>query len=466
MLSTNPQRLEEFNNLFGTCQIRKDRGDEVQKIVRRILAKEDRYEAVQEETGVPWYVIGIIHSLEADLNFATHLHNGDPLPQATCHVPRGRPCGAPPFTWIESAIDALNYDGLSANKDWSVASILNALEQYNGTGYRRLLNPIPSPYLWSFSNHYQKGKFDADGHFNPSSVSNQCGAAALLKLMAENGHIALRAQLVEDGSLGIPNTALNPIYPGYVVDGRATDKGVVTMLQDRLNQVGCGPVDRSAVFDEKTQYGVMLFQMRHTDSFGRDLEVDGQVGSLTWSALFGRGTVPHLVANTTSGLVANAVAVANSQIGVLEQPLGSNRGPQIEQYQAAVGIDKGEAWCAAFTYWCFQQAADSLQKSNPVIKTGSVVQHWDLARQKGIPVVMTSAARQDPELLKPGMIFIMATGGGTGHTGIVEKVIGGRLVTVEGNTNDNGSREGIGVFRRNTRNVASINRGFIDYSGG
>jgi peptidoglycan hydrolase-like protein with peptidoglycan-binding domain len=269
---------------------------------------------------------------------------------------------------------------------------------------------------------------------------------------------------VENGSLGIPNTALNLIYPGYVVDGRATDKGVVTMLQDRLNQVGCGPVDRSAVFDEKTQYAVMLFQMRHTDSFGRDLEVDGQVGSLTWSALFGRGTVPHVIANTTSDLVTSAVAIATSQLGVLEQPLGSNRGPQIEQYQEAAGIDKGEAWCAAFTYWCFQRAADSLQRINPVIKTGSVVRHWDLARQKGIPVVMTSAARQDPELLKPGMIFIMATGGGTGHTGIVEKVIGGRLVTIEGNTNDNGSREGIGVFRRNTRNVASINRGFIDYS--
>ena len=39
------------------------------------------------------------------------------------------------------------------------------------------------------------------------------------------------------------------------------------------------------------------------------------------------------------------------------------------------------------------------------------------------------------------------------------------LITVEGNTNDNGSREGIGVFQRNGRKVAAINRGFIDYSG-
>jgi hypothetical protein len=57
----------------------------------------------------------------------------------------------------------------------------------------------------------------------------------------------------------------------------------------------------------------------------------------------------------------------------------------------------------------------------------------------------------------------MSTGGGNGHTGIVEKVIGGRRVTIEGNTSDAGSREGIDVFRRDAGKIASINKGFIDY---
>jgi hypothetical protein len=44
------------------------------------------------------------------------------------------------------------------------------------------------------------------------------------------------------------------------------------------------------------------------------------------------------------------------------------------------------------------------------------------------------------------------------------EVENGRLVT-EGNTTQvTGSREGIGVFRRDVRKIASINRGFIDYS--
>jgi hypothetical protein len=61
------------------------------------------------------------------------------------------------------------------------------------------------------------------------------------------------------------------------------------------------------------------------------------------------------------------------------------------------------------------------------------------------------------------MIFILATSGGAGHTGLVEAVEGQYLVTIEGNTNEGGSREGIGVFRRTSRKISQINRGFIAY---
>jgi hypothetical protein len=61
------------------------------------------------------------------------------------------------------------------------------------------------------------------------------------------------------------------------------------------------------------------------------------------------------------------------------------------------------------------------------------------------------------------MIFVIIHPSGAGHTGLVEKVNGNFLTTIEGNTNLNGSREGIGVFRRNQRTIASINRGFICY---
>lgn len=103
---------------------------------------------------------------------------------------------------------------------------------------------------------------------------------------------------------------------------------------------------------------------------------------------------------------------------------------------------------------------------NPCIKTAGVLDHWNTAGRGGIRGIHHAQSSHDPLLAQPGMIFIIDTGvpGGAGHTGLVERVEGGKLVTIEGNTNDGSSREGIGVFRRNRRKVNSINKGFIDYS--
>jgi hypothetical protein len=84
---------------------------------------------------------------------------------------------------------------------------------------------------------------------------------------------------------------------------------------------------------------------------------------------------------------------------------------------------------------------------------------------KGIPRITATQGKHNPSLVKPGHIFVIDTGpaGGAGHTGLVERVIGGKLVTIEGNTNEGGSREGVGVFRRTQRTIVSINKGFINY---
>ena len=68
----------------------------------------------------------------------------------------------------------------------------------------------------------------------------------------------------------------------------------------------------------------------------------------------------------------------------------------------------------------------------------------------------------DPTLIRPGAIFIVDHGGGKGHTGIVTKIVDGEIGTIEGNTNQRGSREGDGVYQK-VRTIASINVGFVDY---
>jgi hypothetical protein len=241
----------------------------------------------------------------------------------------------------------------------------------------------------------------------------------------------------------------------------------VTALQRRLGERGCGVPRINGIFDARTQVAVKLFQARFPDRSGAPLVVDGKVGPLTWAALFGGDSVPT-VSDAPDALLRAALAVAAREIGVGEEPAGSNRGPRVDQYLRAVGLDPARgsfAWCAAFVYWCFARAADELGRTNPVVRTAGVLDHWRRAGEAGIPRLSAAEANEDPARVQPGMLFVLDTGGGAGHTGFVERVEGGRLVTVEGNTNDDGSREGVGVFRRSGRKIAAINRGYIDYAG-
>jgi lysozyme family protein len=50
---------------------------------------------------------------------------------------------------------------------------------------------VLTPYLWSFSNHYDRGKYVADGKFSATARSQQCGAAVMLKLLQDAGEIKL-----------------------------------------------------------------------------------------------------------------------------------------------------------------------------------------------------------------------------------------------------------------------------------
>jgi len=45
--------------------------------------------------------------------------------------------------------------------------------------------------LWSFSNHYTKGKYVKDGVFDPNAVSQQVGSALVLKRLVERGAAVL-----------------------------------------------------------------------------------------------------------------------------------------------------------------------------------------------------------------------------------------------------------------------------------
>lgn len=191
MVQFNAALRTEYEQLYRDCQIKSDKLSQVDTIVNRLMDNRSRYKKVERLTDVPWFIVAVIHQLEASGNFNTHLHNGDRLSAKTINIPKNRPPGKPPFTWEESAQDALTFDGLNNWTDWSISGCCWKLEGYNGLGHRLFHPSVKSPYLWSFSNHYTKGKYASDGKFDPNLVSQQCGAVVLLKRMEEKGFISL-----------------------------------------------------------------------------------------------------------------------------------------------------------------------------------------------------------------------------------------------------------------------------------
>lgn len=155
--------------------------------------------------------------------------------------------------------------------------------------------------------------------------------------------------------------------------------------------------------------------------------------------------------NKVITLSDRALGIAVSQLGNAEDPHGSNWGKHVQKYLAAVNINFAAPWCMAFVYWCVNEAAKEMGIVNPLIKTGGVMAQWNKI-PKEFKVVGPP---------RKGDIFILDYGKGLGHTGFVTSIIADRILTIEGNSNDEGSREGYEVCRKpGGRSIAKV-KGFI-----
>lgn len=261
---------QEYLRLFDTCHLKyKKNQPYLRRTCSKILQNKARYKKVSANSGnIPWQVIAVIHLLEAGQHFNKHLHNGDPLTGVTTHVPKGRPLGEPPFTWEESAIDALAFTGVSTWKDWSIAGMLYKLESYNGLGYRKYHSDVLSPYLWSFSNHYDKGKYGSDGKFYNYLMSKQVGVVVVLK------HLELFCA---------PKT-----YPGEFIKKGCDNHPCVIAVQKKLNDFKIIPrdIEEDGLFGDGTYKRVMLFQAMKAYAGEKKLTIDGVIGRETWDRLF------------------------------------------------------------------------------------------------------------------------------------------------------------------------------------
>jgi len=171
--------INMYNELWDTMQIRMDKLSTINWYTKQIIKNRERYEKVAGLTNVPWELIGCLHLMEGSGDFKAALHNGDLVignGRKTYRVPAGR---GPFDSWEESAIDALSIK--SQPKKWGIVETLYYAERWNGLGYLRDPNKPNSPFLWSMSNHYIKGKYTRDSYYDPNAVSKQCGLALVLR---------------------------------------------------------------------------------------------------------------------------------------------------------------------------------------------------------------------------------------------------------------------------------------------
>ncbi|MBO9675415.1 MAG: CHAP domain-containing protein [Sphingobacteriaceae bacterium] len=135
--------------------------------------------------------------------------------------------------------------------------------------------------------------------------------------------------------------------------------------------------------------------------------------------------------------------IARKELGVREAS-GRNDGPRVAAYLRYVNIGEGSPWCVAFVSWVFGQAGYAEPRTA-----------WSPAL---FPV--TKRTKQVNPAVVFGIYFSRLKR--IAHCGFVERPDGDWLITIEGNTNMAGSREGDGVYRK--RRPLKAIKYFADWS--
>jgi len=181
------------------------------------------------------------------------------------------------------------------------------------------------------------------------------------------------------------------------------------------------------------------------------VSADGQDGPVTWNAILSEISSKKDVMNGKD-IPQKMVLLAREEIGVSEVD-GSNCGPRVDEYKAATWLDssKGWPWCAAFICWLLREA---IKEEGVSFKRPQTAGAWDFENWAKKEVANDIDLRKPTnEDIKAGDIVIFTFS----HIGLAVKDIdsSGYVMTIEGNTNGAGSREGGSVLEKK-RHVSKI----------
>ena len=203
------------------------------------------------------------------------------------------------------------------------------------------------------------------------------------------------------------------------------------------------PVELDGDFGAETEAATRAFQRRAR------ITADGEVGDET------RAAAAHFATPANSATPHTfpelLLRVAASQVGTRET--SENQGPGIEKYWRATNYPEGYAdrapWCAAFLCWVVATSMTDA-RLNPGLTEANRPQtagakdwiNWAAGKATREFVTVLSPTRATP---RPGDVIVYTFS----HIGLCESYDSRRvpaLRCVEGNTNSDGSREGVEVL--------------------
>ena len=452
-----PRTKVEYAKKFKEMTIREKWFNRADTVVDRVIDSDNakRYREVERRSAVPWWYAGLLHSMEASFDFDEHIHNGDPLSAQTVNVPAGRPpLWTAGMTWEDSAVDALTEaKNLDEVTDWSLGAILLMMEKWNGLGYRK--HGLYSPFLWSGSTYYKKGKYVRDGIFDAEKVSGQCGVAIVLKRMEDRKIIGISgtAKAVKPktsafvGSVSLADIDTSPFrhadtelkFPKIMKMGMG-GPGDTKQNRDavrRLQEWCCYHELRTGVdgdFSGSTLKVVKRFQTR------MNLEQTGVIDEETWTLL--TRPMREALETTAPAATLNETVIGVAQKYIDQRPTeigGNNLGPWVRLYMTGNHGEK-QLWCAGFVSLIVAQAARDMGIDLPFKRQVGVDALVEDAKKSGrfISEDSLTIPRLRPTRIPPGSLFVVRNPKNPKdwtHVGIVTDADKNDFDTIEGNTN-------------------------------
>lgn len=266
--------MPEYVRLLTTMQVDPRRAPEIERWAQKLAGPMywPRYEQVQGMIAAPGELVAALDYRESSANPRCALGQGDPWSERSTHYPPGGPFPS----WVAAAVYYLHRQHFDDHShEWSWPYVCWKAEAWNGFGSRN--HGIHTGYLWAGTNHYQRGKYVADGKWDPTFVDQQVGVIPLMMRIMEIRGTTLPGM---PGKLAAPT---KPPMPAPLGVGAAPSEGHdVFWLQTALNGIILAPSDKlvvDGVYGRRTRTAVWEYQKL------RGLTVDGLFGPETDAAL-------------------------------------------------------------------------------------------------------------------------------------------------------------------------------------